>query len=110
MSNPTSIPEVNQETFDSEVLKSKIPVLVDLWAPWCGPCKALHPTVETISTENEGTLKVVKINIDESPTIATQYSVMSIPTLLLFKEGKVVSQIIGLVSKDKIMNKIGSFL
>ena len=97
--------EVNQDTFEQEVLKSEIPVLVDLWAPWCGPCRALTPTVEDIASEYDGKLKVVKLNIDESPTIAANYSVMSIPTLLIFKAGNVEGQIVGLVGKDKIEAK-----
>ena len=88
-----------------EVLKSEIPVLVDLWAPWCGPCRALTPTVEDIASEYDGKLKVVKLNIDESPTIAANYSVISIPTLLIFKNGNVEGQIVGLVGKDKIEAK-----
>jgi len=97
--------EVNQDTFEQEVLKSEIPVLVDLWAPWCGPCRALTPTVEDIASEYDGKLKVVKLNIDESPTIAANYSVMSIPTLLIFKDGNVEGQIVGLVGKDTIEAK-----
>ena len=101
-----AIIKVTQDDFEAQVLKSEIPVMVDLWAPWCGPCKALEPTIEEISNEYEGKLKVVKVNIDESPNVATQYQVMSIPTLLIFKDGKVENQIIGLVSKDKITSKL----
>ncbi|HHE64936.1 MAG TPA: thioredoxin [Bacteroidetes bacterium] len=97
--------EVNQDNFEQEVLQNDLPVLVDFWAPWCGPCKALSPTVEDIAAEYEGKLKVCKINIDSSPNIANQFSIMSIPTLLIFKAGKVEGQIIGLVSKDKIVAK-----
>ncbi|MDO9578245.1 MAG: thioredoxin [Candidatus Cloacimonadales bacterium] len=102
--------EVNQDTFENEVLKSEIPVLVDFWAPWCGPCKALSPTVENIAREYEGKLKVCKLNIDSSPNIANRYSIMSIPTLLLFKNGKVETQIIGLAGKDKIVGKISHLI
>ena len=102
--------EVNQDTFENEVLKSDIPVLVDLWAPWCGPCRALTPTVDAIAAEYEGKLKVVKVNIDESPTIAANYSVMSIPTLLIFKGGNVEGQIVGLVGKDKIEAKFTNLI
>jgi thioredoxin len=102
--------EVNQDTFENEVLKSEIPVLVDLWAPWCGPCRALTPTIDAIAAEYEGKLKVVKVNIDESPTIAANYSVMSIPTLLIFKDGNVEGQIVGLVGKDKIEAKFANLI
>jgi thioredoxin 1 len=103
-----SIIEINESNFQEEVLNSDIPVIADLWAPWCGPCKALHPTVEAIAAEKAGEVKVVKINIDESPAIAGEYQVMSIPTLLFFKDGKVATQIIGLVGKDKILSKLES--
>lgn len=102
--------EVNQASFEAEVLQSEIPVLADLWAPWCGPCKAIGPTVEDIAREYEGRIKVVKINIDESPKIATDYGVMSIPTLLIFKQGRVEAQLIGLVSKSKIIEKFSGLL
>jgi len=102
--------EVTADTFEQEVLKSDIPVIIDLWAPWCGPCKAIAPIVESIAADFEGRAKFVKLNIDESPSIAAQYQVMSIPTLLFFKDGKVESQVIGLVSKDKIISKIEPLL
>jgi len=102
--------EVSADTFEQEVLKSDIPVIIDLWAPWCGPCKALTPILESIAADYEGKVKVVKLNIDESPTIAAQYQVMSIPTVLFFKDGSVESQVIGLVGKDKIANKIDAML
>ncbi len=105
-----SLKEVNQDSFEKEVIASDIPVLVNLWATWCGPCKALHPIVEQVAEEFSEKLKVMKLNIDNSPAIAGKYQVMSIPTLLLFSKGEVVVQIIGLVSKDKIIKKIGPFI
>jgi len=102
--------EVTADTFEQEVLKSEIPVVIDLWAPWCGTCKALTPTLESVAADYEGKVKVVKLNIDESPSIAAQYQVMSIPTLLFFKGGNVESQVIGLVGKDKIVGKIDAML
>ena len=87
--------EVTSSDFDAQVLQSDLPVLVDFWAPWCGPCKALTPTVEKIATELDGKVKVVKCNIDQSQDIAGRYSIMSIPTLLIFNKGQVVDQLIG---------------
>ena len=97
---------VNSQTFEAEVLKSDLPVLVDFWAPWCGPCKALNPILEKVEAEIDGKIRIVKVNIDESPDIASKYSIMSIPTLLIFKDGEVRDQVVGLVQKDKIMEKL----
>ncbi|MDI3504777.1 MAG: thioredoxin 1 [Candidatus Cloacimonadota bacterium] len=105
-----AIIEVNTASFETEVLKSELPVLVDLWAPWCGPCKALSPIIEKLAAEVEGRVKICKINIDESPEIASKYSVMSIPTLLIFADGAVRDQLVGLVQKDKILAKLQAYL
>ncbi len=102
--------QVNESTFDKEVIHSTIAVLVDFWAPWCAPCKALMPTIEGIADEMSGKIKVVKINIDESPLLATQFGIMSIPTLLIFHQGKVAEQIPGTPKKDKILSKINPYL
>lgn len=98
---------VNSQNFEAEVLKSDIPVLVDFWAPWCGPCKALNPILEKVEAEVAGRVKIVKVNIDESPDVSSRYSIMSIPTLLVFKDGEVVNQLVGLVQKEKIIEKLG---
>ena len=88
--------------FDAEVLKSKEPVLVDFWAAWCAPCRAITPVVEQLAKEHAGKVKIGKLNIDESPQVPTQYEVRSIPTLLMFKDGKVIGQLVGAVPKPKI--------
>jgi thioredoxin 1 len=92
----------NDDNFDGEVLKSDKPVLVDFWAPWCGPCKALGPIVEEIAGELDGSVKFVKLNVDESQKTALQYNVRSIPTLILFKEGKILDTLVGLVPKERL--------
>jgi thioredoxin 1 len=86
---------VNDNTFDNVVLKSPIPVLVDFWAPWCAPCRAVAPALERIASEYEGRLLVVKVNVDDNPEWAGRYGVMSIPTLLLFSEGRVADKHVG---------------
>ena len=89
------ISDVTDATFESEVLKSATPVLVDFWAEWCGPCKAIAPIIKEIADDNGEKLKVVKINIDESPQTPGTYGIRSIPTILMFKDGQVVSQLTG---------------
>ena len=97
---------VSSETFESEVLKSGTPVLVDFWAPWCGPCRAIAPVVEQLANEYSGRLKVVKVNTDENDAVAIQYQVMSIPTLMVFKGGLPVERIVGAVPKPSLLAKI----
>jgi len=94
--------EINEKNFDQEVLKSDIPVLVDFWASWCGPCKMIAATVAEISEEYSGKVKVGKLNVDDNTLLASQYGVMSIPTLMLFKGGQVIDQIIGAQGKAQI--------
>ncbi len=105
-----AIVDVTTATFDAEVLKSDTPVLVDLWAPWCGPCKALTPIIQKLEAEVGDKVKICKLNIDESPEIANKYSIMSIPTLLIFSKGEVAEQLVGLMPKDKIMAKLQAHL
>ncbi|HPD57410.1 MAG TPA: thioredoxin [Smithellaceae bacterium] len=88
--------------FEGEVLKSEKPVLVDFWAPWCGPCKAIGPIVEELAGQLKDSVKTMKLNVDDNQSIAVKYGVRSIPTLILFKEGKAVETVIGLVPKEKI--------
>jgi len=101
---------LNSNTFDEEVLKSDIPVMVDFYADWCGPCKMLAPVVEELSSEMAGKAKVFKLNTDESPDIAMRYRVMSIPALIFFKNGEVHSQIVGAYPKAVIQDKFNEYL
>jgi thioredoxin 1 len=96
------ISEVTDTSFENDVLKSAQPVLIDFWATWCAPCRAIAPIVEELAGTYEGKVKIVKINIDDNPKIPTQYDVRSIPTLLLFKDGKVVGNLVGAYPKAKI--------
>jgi thioredoxin 1 len=94
--------EVNSVAFPAEVLAATMPVLVDFWAPWCGPCRMVAPVVEEIAKDYEGKLKVVKINVDDCQELAAQYGIMSIPTLCLFKNGECIERLIGLRPKKEI--------
>ncbi len=101
---------LTQSNWEEEVLNSDIPVLVDFWAPWCGPCRMVAPVVSEIAEEYKGKLKVGKLNTDEEPEIAVRYGIMSIPTLMIFKNGEVVDQIIGAVPKEYLVEKLQQVL
>ncbi len=101
---------LNSDNFESEVLKSDVPVLVDFWATWCGPCRVIEPHVDELSHEYDGRVKVGKVNIDNDPAVATQFGIRSIPALLYFKNGEVVDTIVGAVHKDQIANKLENVL
>ncbi len=101
---------LTQSNWEEEVLNSDIPVLVDFWAPWCGPCRMVAPVVSEIAEEYKGKLKVGKLNTDEEPEIAVRYGIMSIPTLMIFKKGEVVDQIIGAVPKEYLVEKLQQVL
>ncbi len=105
-----SIMELNNSNFDSEVIRSDKPVLVDFWAPWCGPCRALAPIIEEVSHEYSDKIKIGKVNVDENPEISMRFGIRSIPTLILFKNGQAVEQIIGAVPKSEIERAIQKVL
>lgn len=98
---------VTTQTFEQEVLKSEQPVIVDFWAEWCGPCHAVAPVLEKIADERKDELKVVKLNIDEEPAIAQRYGVMSIPTLILFKDGEPQAAAVGAMPKSMLEQRLG---
>jgi thioredoxin 1 len=102
--------EFTDENFEAEVLKSSLPVLVDFWAQWCGPCKMLTPIIEELAKDFDGRLKIGKLNVDDSPQFASRYAVNSIPTLLFVKDGNVVDQHVGLLAKKVLQAKIEQFL
>jgi len=102
MTDESSLIHVNDNSFSSEVLNSALPVLVDFWATWCGPCRSISPIVEELANEFVGKVKVTKLNVDESPSTPSQYGVRGIPTLILFKGGKILDQIVGAVPKARL--------
>ena len=101
---------VNDQTFEQDVLKSDVPVLVDFWAPWCGPCRMIAPLIDQLAEEYAGKLKAVKLNTDESPSIATEYGIRSIPTVMIFKDGKKMDTVIGAVPKSTLTGTIEKYL
>ena len=105
-----SVIQITIKNFEEEVIKSDLPVLVDFWAEWCGPCKMISPVIDEIAEEMAGKVKVAKVNIDESQELAAKYNVMSIPTLLIIKQGEVVDQTVGAVGKDQLIAKINENL
>src|SRR5687767_7249756 len=102
--------QVSDNTFDAEVIQSKIPVLVDFWAEWCGPCRMVAPVVEEVAKQYEGKVKVAKVDVDQNQRVATQFQIRSIPSLYIFKNGKVAGQIVGAVPKQQITSALDKIL
>ena len=98
--------EVTTANFDAEVLQAAGPVLVDFWAPWCGPCRAMAPVLDTISQEQEGKVKVVKVNVDDNQQLAVRFGVQAIPTLVIFKGGEPVDRVVGVVPRDELNRRL----
>lgn len=106
----SSVASVTDDTFKQEVLESTVPVLVDFWAPWCGPCRMVAPIVDEIATQFEGQVKVVKVDTDQNPGIASQYGIRSIPTLMVFKAGQKVDMVVGAVPKTTLASTLEKHL
>ncbi|MGQ4645745.1 thioredoxin [Lyngbya aestuarii] len=102
--------QVTDASFKQDVLESEVPVLVDFWAPWCGPCRMVAPVVDEIAQQYEGQIKVVKLNTDENPNVASQYGIRSIPTLMIFKGGQRVDMVVGAVPKTTLANTLEKYL
>jgi thioredoxin 1 len=105
-----NISQATDNTFEQEVIESDLPVLVDFWAPWCGPCLMVAPAIEEIAETYQGKLKVVKVNVDENPRLSASYQILSIPTMILFKDGKPADSVIGALPKNRLISFLAKHL
>lgn len=110
MSNSIHPIQLNADNFDAEVINSAVPVLVDFWAPWCGPCRVMNPVVETLANELDGKAKVAKLNIDDNVRLASRYGISAVPTFVIFHEGRMVNMLSGVVSQDKLVAALDAVL
>jgi len=101
-----NVKHVTKNDFDREISSSSLPVLVDFWAPWCGPCRMLSPVLDELAGELEGKVKVLKVNVDEEPELASKFGVISIPTVIAFKQGKATNKVVGFRSKEEFKNML----
>jgi thioredoxin 1 len=101
---------VTEQNFDEIIQKSKVPVMIDFWAEWCGPCKMLTPVIEELAAEYGETVKIAKVNVDQQPDLAARYGIRSIPTIILFKAGEIVEQMVGMQAKEALKAKLDSLL
>ena len=102
--------ELTDTTFDEEIGSSELPIIVDFWAEWCGPCRMVAPVLEQIAVENEGKVRVVKLNVDDAPAVAQRFSIMSIPTIMVFKDGVMKKRIVGAKGKGQLLEDLAEFL
>ncbi|MFA5843911.1 MAG: thioredoxin [Coriobacteriia bacterium] len=105
-----NVTHVTDAGFEDSVLKSTLPVLLDFWAPWCGPCRMMEPVLEELATEQAGKLVVAKLNVDENPAVAARFDILSIPSLLLFKDGQVVKKIVGAMPKKRLLDDLAQWI
>lgn len=101
-----AITTLNEQSFNDAISAAKAPLLVDFWAPWCGPCKAIAPLLEELAKELDGKASIAKVNVDENSAIAAKYNIRAIPTLLVFKDGKMVDQVVGMIGKDDLRRRL----
>ncbi len=106
----TGITDLTEETFDEEVSSSELPVVVDFWAEWCGPCRMVAPVLEQIASENAGSLRVAKVDVDDAPGIARRFQIMSIPTLMVFQDGVPKKRLVGAKGKSQLLTELAEFL